>query len=184
MKLFFATSSKNKFEEASQVFPDLERIDVDLPEIQSADPLEIVTAKLNAAVAQGRDRVLVDDTGLDLECLGGLPGPFIKFFIVRLGAAGLFEIAKKIGNIRAVAKTVVGCSVGGRVFIAHGEVSGQLVAPRSAPGTTGFGFDPIFTPDGSDKTYAEMSLETKASLDHRSRAMCNLRSALEQAFGK
>lgn len=175
MKLRFATSSNEKFREAITVFPDLDRVDIDLPEIQSADQQEIVRAKLTAAIAQGLDCVMVEDTGLELECLGGLPGPFIKFFVKRLGARGLYDIATKIGLTGARAVTIAACCVHGRIYEARGVVEGALVEPR---GESGFGFDPVFLPRGQTLTYAQMSDQQKCSMSHRAVAMQNLRAVL------
>ncbi len=179
MKLIFATSSEHKFSEASRVFPELSRVDIDLPEIQAADHSIVVSAKLDAAVAAQYDQVLVEDSGLALECLHGLPGPFTKFFLAKLGANGIFDVASKVGNLRACAVTVAACSINGQKFQARGEVHGTIVAPR---GTGGFGFDPIFMPDGLKKTFAELSNEDKCEISHRGRAMQSLRSILKQAF--
>ena len=181
MKLNFATSSEHKFSEASAIFPELSRVDIDLPEIQSVDQSLIVNAKLDAAMSKGHDRVMVEDSGLELGCLGGLPGPFIKFFLARLGANGLFAIASKVGDLRACAVTVAACSIEGRRFEARGAVHGTMVAPR---GAGGFGFDPVFMPDGFSETYAELSDQTKSEISHRGCALKNLRSVLKQAFGE
>jgi inosine triphosphate pyrophosphatase len=178
-QLLFATSSDTKFNEALKVFPRLSRVVVDLPEIQSIDQREILDAKLDAAVQAGHDRVLVEDTGLELDALGGLPGPFIKFFIKKLSAHGLYEIASKVGRLQARAVTVAACSINGQRFFGRGEVSGTVVAPR---GKGGFGFDPIFEPSGLNVTYAEMSEEQKSSISHRACAMRSLRDALEQSI--
>ena len=120
--------------------------------------------------------MLVEDTGLELNCLGGLPGPFIKFFLKRLGAEKLFEIANQLGDVRARAVTIVACECNGVRTITTGAVSGTLVLPA---GSLGFGFDIIFKPDSASVTYAQMSVEEKSQISHRSLAMRNLRSALQ-----
>lgn len=181
MKLSFATSSEHKFNEAVRMFPELTRVDVDLPEIQSSDHSIVVAAKLESAVAKGYGRVMVEDSGLALDCLNGLPGPFTKFFLASLGARGIFEIADKVGKLRACAVTVAACSIDGQKFEARGEVHGTIVAPR---GAEGFGFDPVFMPDGYSKTYAEIPNEEKSNISHRGRALLNLSGILKQAFGE
>ena len=85
MRIRFITGNPNKFAEARTVMPDIEMLDMDLPELQEIDPQEIIRAKLDEAVRRLVPRhgggLVVEDTSLFLRCLGGLRGPLIKWFL-------------------------------------------------------------------------------------------------------
>lgn len=165
MKIIFLTGNKNKFEEAKQIIPDLEQSDIDLTEIQSLDPKEIIAHKLNEAKKNIKGNLVVEDTSLYLDCLNGLPGPLIKWFLKTTGNEGLVKIAESFGNTKAVAKVIVGFAKedGSEEFF-EGSINGNIVKPR---GETNFGWDPIFEPEGYDKTFAEMTTEEKGKISMR-----------------
>ncbi|MCR4277716.1 MAG: non-canonical purine NTP pyrophosphatase [Candidatus Berkelbacteria bacterium] len=165
MSLSFITGSTNKLEEMRAVIPELEQLDIDLPEIQHIDAHEIIKAKLEEARKHHQGEFIVEDTSLYLDCLNGLPGPLIKWFLKTIGNGGLAEIATKLGNTKAQAKTIIGYIDAAReIEFFEGAVGGNIVEPR---GETGFGWDPIFQPNGYDKTFAEMGQEEKNDLSMR-----------------
>ena len=147
-----------------------------MPEIQSDNAQEIVTEKLKEAFKHQQGEFLVEDTSLELDCLQGLPGPFIKFFLKKLGPKGVYEIADKYQSYATTAKTIIGYAKSPdelEVFV--GEVRGKIVAPSVKDG---FGWDPIFLPDGYEKTYAEMTTEEKVAMSHRTKAFEQLLKSL------
>ena len=111
-ELFFITGNVNKFHEIQSFIPTLKQLDMDLPEIQSLDVKEIVRRKFEYAREYRDAQFIVEDTSLHLKCLHGLPGPFIKWFLQAIGDEGLFQIAKKLGNTKATARTIIGYSAG------------------------------------------------------------------------
>lgn len=172
MSLFFVTGSANKLAEMRTVIPDLEQLDVDLPEIQHVDAHEIIKAKLEEARKHHQGEFIVEDTSLYFDCLRGLPGPLIKWFLKTVGNDGLAEIAIKLGNSKAQAKTIIGyVNAAGEIEFFEGVVEGKIVEPH---GETGFGWDPIFQPDGYNKTFAEMGQEEKNTLSMRKIAATKL----------
>lgn len=174
--LRFITGSANKFAEAAAIIPDLVRAEADLPEIQSLDPEQIICAKLDEAARSFEGRLIVEDTCLFFDCLGSsLPGPLIKWFLKPLGPQGLFELADRYGVHGATARCTVGLKDGDRIRFFVGEVRGAIVAPA---GETAFGWDPIFKPEWSDRTFAELSTEEKNADSHRARAFKALASHL------
>ncbi|HSX42081.1 MAG TPA: non-canonical purine NTP pyrophosphatase [Candidatus Saccharimonadales bacterium] len=176
MSLFFITGSKNKFEEVKTVISDVEQLDIDLPEIQHNDAHEIIKAKLQEAVKHRQSELMVEDTSLYFDCLNGLPGPLIKWFMKTVGNDGLANIAEKLGNTKAQAKTIIGyANSKGEVEFFEGVIEGTIVAPR---GETGFGWDPIFLPDGHQKTFAEMGQDEKNTLSMRKIAALKLQERL------
>jgi inosine triphosphate pyrophosphatase len=184
-QLTYITSNDNKFREAAAILPGLERMKLELPEIQSTDLHEIISAKLDAAVAQVSDaseRILIVEDGANyFDGCGNLPGPFVKFFIEELGgAAGLYKFAQAFGVTRGRVVLGVGLLDKGRErHFFEGEVHGKIVAPR---GASNFGFDPIFQPDGFTKTFAEMTSAEKNAISHRALALQKVKNYLDLAY--
>jgi len=177
--LYFITGNKNKFSEAKAILSEVEHLEMDLPEIQSADAHEIIRAKLKEALHHHDGEFLIEDTSLYFDCLNGLPGPLIKWFLEALGNEGLAKITEKLGQTGAEAKTIIGYAKNhDELFFFEGAVRGQIVAPR---GETIFGWDPIFLPDGYDKTFAEMSRDEKNKISMRRMALNKLKEFLESA---
>ncbi len=158
--------------------PTIEMLDVELDEIQSIEPREIIEAKLKEALHHEKGTFIVEDTSVCLDCLGKLPGPFIKFFLQALGPAGIYEIANKYDNYKVRAVSHVGYAKSeDEMFFFEGEVLGTLVPPSATPD---FGWNTIFKPEGYDKTFSEMTIEEKAKINHRSRALNKLKDFLQQ----
>jgi inosine triphosphate pyrophosphatase len=178
MPIIFITSSDHKFAEIKAVVPELERLDMDLPEIQEIDAKAIIRSKLMEALAHRSGEFIVEDTSLYLDCLNGLPGPLIKWFMKTIGKEGLWAIADNFGVYGAEARTTIGYARSHEeIFYFEGVRRGRIVAPR---GQSNFGWDPIFQPDGSDKTQAEMTQEEKNRISMRGEAARKLRDFLKE----
>lgn len=175
MKTFFITGSKNKFAEMQTILSDIEQLEIDLPELQEIDAHKIIEAKLSEALKHNQGAFIVEDTSLYLDAMQGLPGPLIKWFMKTIGNEGLYKIAFAFGNYGAEAKTIIGYSDGSRTEFFEGVIRGSIVEPR---GETGFGWDPIFQPENTDKTFAELTAEEKNSFSMRRLAAEKLKSAL------
>lgn len=178
MVVYFATGNANKAREAETILNTaVEQVQVDTAEIQHRDMEEVVQGKLRAAMNHtGKRPLLVDDTGLGFNGLNGLPGPFIKWFLEELGPRGLYELAAASGDTAARVTCVVGyADEHNDIHTFTGVVNGDIVAPR---GTTEFGWDPVFQPDGYEKTYAEMREEEKNQVSHRREALNKVRAHL------
>ncbi len=166
MSLFFVTSNKGKFSELQGLIPRVEQLELDLIEIQEIDPKKIIQEKLKEAFKHTSGEFIVEDTSLSFEVLNGLPGPLIKWFLSNLGTEGLTNIVEKLGNPKAEAKTIIGYAKNlNEIYFFEGTISGKIVNAR---GTNGFGWDAIFKPDGSNRTFAEMRQEEKNKISHRS----------------
>lgn len=175
--LYFITGNKNKFSEVKAILPDVEQMDIDLPEMQETDPHAIIRAKLQEAFNHAQGEFIVEDTSLYLDGLNGLPGPLIKWFLKAIGIEGLANMAEKLGNDRATAKTMIGYAKNSDdIQFFEGVVHGKIVRPQ---GETGFGWDPIFLPDGHEKTFANMSSEEKNQISMRRMAVNALKKYLE-----
>lgn len=177
--MYFVTGNKNKLIEVREFFPQTQPLLLDLPEIQSLDPKEIISYKLDIAIKHCDGSVLVEDTSLAFEALNGLPGPLIKWFMQSFDLDGLYDLVDKYGNYKAIAKTILGYKEhNGSVHFYEGIVEGSIVPPRSKENS--FGWDPIFQPEGSTKTFAEMTLAEKNSVSHRYKALNKLKLALSK----
>lgn len=178
MNLYFITGSKNKFAEINQIINDIEQLEIDLPEIQDLDAHKIIEAKLKEALKHQSGSFIVEDTSLYLDALNGLPGPLIKWFSKAIGNEGLYKIAVAYGNYGAEAKTIIGyASPENEIQFFEGSFKGTIVEPR---GENGFGWDPIFLPNGYEKTFAELDSSEKNSFSMRTIAAKKLLQYLEQ----
>lgn len=180
----FVTSNPNKRREAAGILGvELDRADLDLPEIQALDVAEVAAEKARAAhkaLGSPARPVIAEDSGLIVESWNGLPGALTKWFIKSVGHEGILQMlgAEEDRRARAVCAVAVAGREEVRVFV--GEAPGELVwKPR---GESGFGWDPIFVPDGSSLTYAEMG-EAKSADSHRARAFRAAREWLGEGKG-
>ena len=176
MPIYFLTGSAEKFAEMHAIIGDLEQLDFDLPEIQELDAKKVIEAKLKEAAKHRRGAFLVEDTSLYLDGLHGLPGPLSKWFMQTVGNDGLFTLADAFGNNGAEAKTIIGyANEEGEIYFFEGSMRGTIVKPR---GEGGFGWDPIFEPEGINRTLAELTPKEKNTLSMRRIAAEKLRAFL------
>jgi XTP/dITP diphosphohydrolase len=177
MSILFITGNPEKLREVQTLLPDVEGRDLDLCEIQELDARSIIRAKLAEAQRLHRASLMVEDTSLSLDGMNGLPGPFIKWFLKAVGLEGVYHLTELFGT-RATARTLIGfAGENGHIAFFEGVVSGTIVSPR---GSDGFGWDPLFQPDGQQKTFAEMVPAEKHRFSMRRLAIEQLRKHLEQ----
>lgn len=177
MPITFLTGNTGKIKEIQAIIPAIKSMDLDLPEIQSLDAREVVTDKLRRAYYHHNGEFIVEDTSLYINSLKGLPGPLVKWFLKTVGCAGIATMAEAFGDGSAIAKTIIGYSNNkDDIHFFEGTISGTIVAPR---GNEGFGWDPIFIPNGHSETFAEMSSSAKRKISMRQQAAIKLRTYLE-----
>ena len=180
MEALFVTSNHNKAREAAEILGvELRSIDLDLPELQDLDVAQVAAAKA-AAAREALDApdspILVEDSGFVIDAWNGLPGALTKWFLAAVGNAGILHMlsGEKDRSARAVCAVAIAFAGGSaRVFL--GEVGGTI-APEPR-GYGGFGWDPIFVPEGYLETYAELG-SRKHEDSHRARALRAARDAL------
>jgi non-canonical purine NTP pyrophosphatase (RdgB/HAM1 family) len=165
----FVTSNDDKWREAERILGrPLARMTLDLREIQAKATSEVALEKARAAFAALGRNVIVEDTGVELHAFGGFPGPFIKFW-EKLG--GLESICRAVdgpGDRRITAVCALGVCTASGAYVALGRTEGNVSDhPR---GSSGFGWDAIFVPDGDTRTFGEMTSEEKDRVSHRRRA--------------
>ncbi len=172
LELNVITKNKAKGEEALSILASLgvkaRLVLMDKNEIQSESLEEIALHAARIAYATLRKPLVVDDSGLFIEVLNGFPGPYSSYVYRKIGIRGVLKLMEGEVNRRACFKTAVATIIPPLEKVYTGEVCGEItLEPR---GERGFGFDPIFIPEGYTKTYAEMTLEEKNMISHRYRA--------------
>ncbi len=151
---------------------------LDLPEIQSLDLHEIIEHKTKEAYKQIGGVALVEDTSLTFKALGRLPGPLIKWFLTELDNAGLCKLLDGYEDRSAVAEVCFGLYDGKELKMFDGKAHGSIATvPR---GERGFGWDPVFIPEGHHKTWGEMDPEEQKETSMRRIALKKLEAYLKQ----
>jgi XTP/dITP diphosphohydrolase len=181
MKAVFVTTNEHKRREAERILGvELVRAAPDIPEVQALDFAEVATHKASSAFAAlGRPAhpVLVEDSGLVIGAWNGLPGALTKWFLTSVGYQGLLEMLCGGDRSARAVCAVAAADSRGEVRVFTGEVRGEISPePR---GEGGFGWDPIFVPEGRELTYAQMG-EAKNDDSHRARAFRQVREWLEE----
>jgi len=175
MCVLFITTNRNKVEEAKAVLGmDVVQVDKEYPEIQS-DSEGVVLFAMDHL--KEKEPFIVEDTSFCIQNLNGFPGAFASYVQKTLGNGRVLELLRDTEERGAYFETCIGLSYKGkRVF--KGKCYGSIAF--ESRGSSGFGFDPIFIPDGYNKTFAEMSLKEKNQISHRSKAFRSLKEHLEK----
>ena len=176
--VFFATNNINKFNEARRVLAGygiaVGMLRVKTAEIQSANLREIAQTSAQDALKRCHLPVIVEDAGLFIDALHGFPGPYAAYAYKTIGNKGLLKLMENVDDRKATFQSVIAyCdSYSGAPMCFEGEVAGKITTEeRMGNGKSGFGFDPIFQPSGSEKTFAEMTIEEKNGFSHRAKVV-------------
>ncbi len=187
-ELIFATNNLHKLSEVQSLIDDkfviksLKQIgcNEDIPE--TAPTLE-GNALLKAQYVHDKygKNCFADDTGLEIEALDGRPGVFSARYATdghdfEANIDKVLDELKNSINRKARFRTVIALILDGSVSYFEGIVNGEIISERK--GTEGFGYDPIFLPDGYNETFAEIPLSEKNKISHRARAVNQLVSFL------
>jgi non-canonical purine NTP pyrophosphatase (RdgB/HAM1 family) len=174
--LTFITSSPQKLAEVERLLGrPLRQAALSLEEIQAIALEPVIAHKARQAYSLLGSPVLVEDTGLSFAAWNGLPGALIKWFLTALGPEGICKLLRDETNRAATATTLFGYYDGTLYRVFSGVVSGFV--PQTPRGSRGFGWDAIFQPLGSPRTFAEMTPEEKDRFSMRRRALEELRAA-------
>lgn len=176
MTFYFITGNNEKFLEVKSIIPEIKRFNINLEEIQENDAYKIIQSKLLQALKHKKGFLIIEDTSLYLDCLNGFPGPLIKWFLDKIGVEGIYNLTQKFGNNKAQAKTIIGYAKSKKeIFFFEGVIQGKIVKPSGPPT---FGWDPIFKPNGYNKTFQEMTKEEKNEISMRRLALNKLKRFL------
>ncbi|HWR26931.1 MAG TPA: XTP/dITP diphosphatase [Candidatus Thermoplasmatota archaeon] len=181
-QIFFITSNQGKVLEATEKLRPLGfsvvQKDLGYPEVQT-DSLEEV-ALWGASYVQERfhDPFILEDAGLFVDALKGFPGVYSKYVFLTIGLAGILRLLEGIENRKAVFRSVYAYGEPGKKpIIIIGECKGIISTEEH--GNHGFGYDPLFIPDGGEKTFGEMTVEEKNQFSHRGKALQKLAIVLK-----
>ena len=176
-KILIGTHNKGKFREISDLLPrEVEKISPDQLGIESPVEdgktfLENSELKANFFCNKSKLITLSDDSGLEIDCLNGQPGIFSSRWAKQFGNFdnAMIEILKKMKILNKGTTAQFVCSLtiqwpDGKKISEIGKIKGNI---SSKKGNNGFGYDPIFIPNGHSKTFAEMDYKKKLSIDHR-----------------
>ncbi len=175
--IFLATGNFHKFNEATRVLAEYDivaaMLRVKAVEIQSDSLGQIAKASVMDAFNRCHLPIIVEDAGLFVSSLKDFPGPYAAYVYKTISNPGLLKLMNNVKHRKAAFRSVIAyydgqnepvCFEGEAAgTIAYGEIWGKL--------NTGFGFDPIFKPTGSEKTFAEMTIEEKNCFSHRAKAI-------------
>jgi XTP/dITP diphosphohydrolase len=188
MELVFATNNKNKVKEVAALLEDKFKL-YTLAEINCYDEIEETenTIEGNAVLKAEYVRkkfnydCFADDTGLEIETLGGRPGVFSARYAGEACSAAenmkkVLQEMKGISNRKARFRTVIALKMGEDTYMFEGVVNGTITQEHQ--GKEGFGYDPIFLPENNNLTFAEMPLADKNAISHRGKAVQQLVSFL------
>lgn len=187
MKIHYVTSNMGKFEEAAKAlnFQDiaakgysLVHTPLELDEIQG-NALDIARHKINQGFALLNAPCVVDDVSLYCPALKGLPGPYIRSFLEALGDSGFANLLSHYQDHSCkVVCHIAFQSTQDDPLIFEGVVAGIIVQPRGARLLNKHSWNAIFQPEGSEKTFAEMTLEEASHFSARFKALTNFRKYL------
>ena len=190
MKLVFATNNQHKLQEIQSLLSDSIEL-LSLKDINFEDEIPEDQDTLEGNASQKAFYIynnygvncFGDDTGLEVEALNGAPGVYSARYAgeeknSEKNMSLLLENLHEIKNRKARFRTVISLVIEGRELQFEGVVDGQILYERR--GTTGFGYDPVFQPLESDRSFAEMSMDEKNMISHRGRAVQKLVEYLTQ----
>ncbi len=190
MTIVFATNNPNKLSEIRQLLGDefeiLSLADIDL---EGDIPEDHETLEENAIqkaeyiFSKCELPCFADDTGLEIEALDGRPGVYSARYagedcLAENNMAKVLEEMSDVHNRKAAFRTVIALIMNGEIMTFEGKIDGEIT--REKRGLYGFGYDPIFQPDGHPVTFAEMWVEQKNELSHRGRAVKKLVEFLKE----
>ena len=188
MKLVFATHNEHKLREVQQLLPNsVELISLttigchdEIPE--TAKTLEgNAQLKANHVTSKYGLACFADDTGLEVAALNGAPGVYSARYAggERSAEANMQKLLNELAphtNRSAQFRTAIALNLNGKQYQFEGVCKGEILHQKQ--GTEGFGYDPIFKPEGYDRSFAEMTMEEKGAISHRGRAIRKLVSFL------
>jgi XTP/dITP diphosphohydrolase len=176
--VFFATGNINKFNEARSILSPfgiaVGMLRVKGDEIQSDSLKEIAQASVINAYKRCRLPIFVEDAGLFIDALSGFPGSYAAYVYKTIHNSGILKLMENVKDRQTKFQSVIAycdeplCEP--ECF--DGESIGEItLTERKQQGKSAFGFDPIFQPIGSSKTFAEMTIEEKNGFSHRAMAL-------------
>lgn len=181
MKILFATSNKHKVEEAAAILSkegiELEHFPFTHREIRSDSIEEVAIEAAEAAYNKSKKPIFVEDTGLFIESLNGFPGTYSACAMKKISNKGVLKLMKGEKNRAAKFMTAIAYHDGKKIHTFIGVCDGNIAEEER--GRAGFGYDPIFIPQGENETFAQ-NIGFKNKLSHRYRSLLKFLAFLKQ----
>ena len=171
--LHLASSSMNKYDEIRSIMEghniDLRIANIKGEEIQTFSVLKVAERAAETIAQNFQSPLIVEDTGLYVHSLYGFPASYASFVYGTLGPGGILKLLEGREDMTAEFHSAIVYAEGGKILkrfvgISEGKISKEI------RGSQGFGFDPIFIPEGSERTFAEMTRTEKNLISHRSKS--------------
>ncbi len=177
-RLVLVTQNEHKLRELAPIFKEFsmefDTTSIEKWEVRSNDVETVALEAAKYAFEELKRPALVDDTGLYIEALEGFPMAYPAFVLETIGKKGILKLMEGVDERSAIFVSAVGFCDGSTLRAFKGVMEGSIGFEEI--GEEGFGYDPIFIPDGYTKTYAQLTFEEKIAISHRSKAF---RSFLE-----
>lgn len=181
MRLKVITSNPGKVREYQRELStygvEMEHLRHPYDEVQTSRLEEVVEKGMDAIVSEGIRDFIIDDSGMFVDALKGFPGVWSAYAQKTIGNPGILKLMQGVEDRRAVFRCCIGCDIQGERIVVTGECPGAITDAER--GSDGFGYDPIFSPDGV-RTFAEMPLDEKNAVSHRGNAVRLLIEALRE----
>lgn len=181
MEVLFATSNKGKLEEAAEILKEagvkVKQYSFRYREIRSDSLEEVARDAVRAAYKRCKEPVFVEDAGLFIQALNGFPGTYSSWVLKKLGIKGILKLMEGVHERSAYFEACIAYQEDNYTIATfHGKCFGRITEePR---GSKGFGFDPIFIPEGENQTFAE-SITLKNKLSHRYKTLLEFSKSLK-----
>lgn len=181
--IYFVTGNKGKFSEVKEKLQPLDikliQKDIGYPEIQTDSLEDVVQYGVKHIEERFHSPFIIEDAGLFIKALKDFPGVYSKDVFYTIGCKGILKLLKSVKERSAVFRSVYVYSEPKKepVFF-KGESQGKIANIERGKG--GFGYDPIFIPNGKTKTFAEMNVTEKNSVSHRGKALDKLIDFLQR----
>ncbi|HDM25429.1 non-canonical purine NTP pyrophosphatase, RdgB/HAM1 family [Euryarchaeota archaeon ex4484_162] len=185
MKIYFVTSNNGKYNEAKEKLKGIKNIQleqkiINYPEIQTDTLEEVAEYGIKYLKDKLKKPFILEDAGLFIEHLKGFPGVYSAYVFKTIGCKGILNLLHDIEKRDAYFKSVIGFynpeAKEMKIFkgISRGKISLEI------RGTNGFGYDPIFIPEGESRTFGEMKINEKNKYSHRGKSFEKLASFLKK----
>ncbi len=181
--IYFITGNKGKLSEVKEKLRSLDvtviQEDLGYPEVQGDSLEEVAEYGVECIKKRFSHPFILEDAGLFIDALEGFPGVYSKYVFFTIGCKGILKLLEEKKRRTAVFRSVYAYSEPDKkplFFI--GECQGIIANKEKGGG--GFGYDPIFIPNGETKTFAEMGIEEKNTFSHRGKAMDKLIDFLKE----
>ncbi len=185
-RLTLVTTNEHKLAELRPLFAEygvnFETMGIEKVEIRDDSVENVAREAAKHAFTTLQKPVVVDDTGLYIDTLAGFPRSYPAFVLKTIGRGGILRLLEGKTDRSARFVTSVGYSDGENLYTFTGEMRGRISLEER--GSEGFGYDPIFIPEGFDRTYAELSFREKTAISHRTRAFRSFLEWYRNKFNK